>query len=645
MFRPLLITVSVCAGLLSSIASAESGSLRPSDVTPWTDAFIEDALNKTKVPGAVVIIVDHGQVVYAKGFGVTEVGRGRPINPAETLFRIGSISKVFTALIATKLIEDGAIDPRADVNEYLQQIEIPRTFGAPVTVEHLLHHEAGFASDLRGMERPTAQEAALPPDEMQRLLARRLRPPGLFPAYDNNGWGVLGLALADSRQQRYSDLVDALVLTPFGMNRSSVGVPDEFRSETAVEHLVAPDGTVRPLGVSLLVSSEQGAGDVSATGLDMAKFMTVLLQRGRMDDVQLISPEAYAAMTDFDARRLHPALPGYGRALYESRLSGRMAMRHDGGMRGAASTMVLYPDANVGVFIAINARPENPFDGQTLSALAKGIKQYLLDPPSKVQLQDFLKFLEFHEQFAERFIPLRKAAVRPSSEPLWPQSLLGQLEGRYIPTASEYEGFAANLQVELIEGRSVKLGPPGKLLIGGRPHSQVQPGLFQDDETGDQLAFARSQHGTFLGGDWLFRQRLAPWWRNPIITVAPLLLLPLLLLSGLIYRRSNVWRGVGLSASALGVVYLFGWLLEGEFATSMFVAGTTLPILAWRLAFALAVVGLAIWPLAMLYVGIRTPFSLQPKALATGAHLLLLGIACSALVALSVYWNLLNPVR
>jgi CubicO group peptidase (beta-lactamase class C family) len=645
----LLAPVALCLSVTQASLPTPKATLaaaQPADMAQWTDAYFTEALRKTRVPGAVVIIVDHGKIVFAKGYGVTAATDGKQVNIDTTLFRIGSISKVFTALSASQMIDEGAIDPRADVNRYLKRIQVPSTFGQPVTVGQLLLHEGGFGTDLRGVDAPTDAKAQVSPREMQRLLVPRVRPPGLYPAYDNNGWGVLGLTLADASGQSYRDLTARRLFSPLGMTHSVVGVPDDRRSDAAHDHHVRPDGTVNEIDWSLLKPIEQGAGDISSTGSDMGRFMIAMLQKGRLDGKTVISPSVYAAVTDFDAHRLHPALPGYGRALYEDRPAGRFAIRHDGGMSGSAASMELYPDAQVGVFFAINARPENPFDGETLSGLVKGVWVFLRGGKSAVSLEDFLKFLKFHEAFAARYIPAPTSAPTAQSGPLWTADQLRALQGTYVGTSSDYASFIGKLQVGLIEGRPVMLSPDGKLKIGGEPYTQVAPGLFSNDKTGVRLAFVHDKGETFLGEGWLWRQHLRPAWKSPLFLVAPLVLFPILLLSGLAYlKRSSARRRLGLAATGLGIAYLGGWVLEAQYAIGLFVAGWTPVIVLWRLIFTLVVGGLALWPAWMAMNWRHSPPSLTVKGVAVAIHLLLIAAVCWSLVALAGVWGLVNPFR
>jgi CubicO group peptidase (beta-lactamase class C family) len=629
----------------TALAAPKPGSLDPVAVQKWADAYFDQALARSHAPGAVLVVVDHGHVVYLKGYGVTTPSGGHPIDPNTTLFRLGSITKVLTAITATQLIEAGRIDPASDVNSYLKRIRVPSTFGAPVTVNELLAHEGGFGADLRGVDAPTNAKANIPPSEMQRLLVPRVRPPGRYIAYDNNGWGVLGLTLADATGEPYADLVREHVFAPLGMDHSTIGVPDADMSRVIGEHYVMPDGRVKQIDHSLLKPMEQGAGDASATGADMARLMIALLQGGELDGKRVLSPAGYAALTNFDAHRLHPMLPGYGRALYEDRPAGYHAIRHDGGMAGSASSMELYPDQQIGVFFAVNARPYNPFDGETLSGLVRGVRMFLFDPKPKVSMEDYQPFLKIHQAFAGQFLPpAPPEVVDTRGVKTLSDADLAALAGTYVPTSSGFSSFVGRLQVAAIEGLHVAPAGPGAINVSGRIFRQVHPGLFENAESGDRMAFHVDAFGAFIGPAALWIDRRVGKYESPVFTVLPLLFLPILLLFAGLYGFSKrpAYRQFGFAAAGLGVVYFACIVLEGQFATAVLINNQPWLSFIWRAVLQFDIVGLALWPFGLAWAWMREPPSLRVRGVAAAIHLGLIGVGCWLLVALASYWKLIG---
>ncbi|HWE99309.1 MAG TPA: serine hydrolase domain-containing protein [Caulobacteraceae bacterium] len=619
--------------------------LDPSAVQRWADSFFQANMAASHVPGAVIVVVDHGHIVLLKGYGVTTPVGGHPIDPNITLFRLGSITKVLTAITATQLIEEGRIDPARDVNRYLKRIQVPRTYPQPVTVADLLAHEGGFGADLRGVDAATNAGANISPARMQALLVPRVRPPGRYIAYDNNGWGVLGLALADATGTGYADLVHNRVFAPLGMSHATIGIPDSDDSVVIGEHHVRPDGGVVRIDHSRLRPMEQGAGDASATGADMARLMIALLQGGEIDGKRVLSPAEYRALTDFDAHRIHPMLPGYARALYEDRPLGHFAIRHDGGMAGSAASMELYPREQIGVFFAVNARPYNPFDGETLTGLVTGVRMFLFDPKPTVGMAQFLPFLKAHESFAAIFLPPAPPEITNTQglTPMTDADIAG-FAGKYVPTSSEFASFVGRLQVGLIEGVQVRPAGHGAVDIGGQVYRQVHPGLFEDPKTGNRTAFHRDAYGVFMGPAALWISRRVEPYEKPPLTIAPLVVFPVLLLLAGFYGFSSrpLYRRLGLGAAALGLLYFGCLVLEAQYANQALVRGEEWSTVLWRFTLQLVLLGLIVWPVTLVAGWLKNPPQMGVGSLAAAAHLGVVGLASIALVVLAAYWKLLG---
>jgi CubicO group peptidase (beta-lactamase class C family) len=625
--------------------TSPAASLTSAGVQRWADSFFQSNMAASRVPGAVIVVVDHGHIVLAKGYGVTTPVGGRPIDPKTTLFRLGSITKVLTAIVATQLIDEGRLDPASDVNRYLKRIRVPNTYPQPVTIADLLAHEGGFGSDLRGVDAATNAGANIPPARMQELLVPRVRPPGRYIAYDNNGWGVLGLALADASGTSYADLVRTRVFEPLGMTHATIGIPDSDESVVIGEHYVRPNGGVVRIDHSRLRPMEQGAGDASATGADMARLMITLLQGGQLDGKRVLSPGGYQALTDFDAHRIHPMLPGYARALYEDRPLGHFAIRHDGGMAGSAASMELYPREQIGVFFAVNARPYNPFDGETLSGLVTGVRMFLFDPKPKVSMAEFVPFLKAHESFARQFLPPAPPEfVDSRGVATLTDADIAKLAGKYVPTSSRFASFVGNLQVGLIEGVEVRPAGRGDVKIGGQVYNQIYPGLFQDPLTKNRTAFHRDAYGVFMGPAALWIARRVEPYATPLLTIAPLVVVPALLLFAGFYAfsRRRLYRQLGVGAAALGALYFGCLVLEAQYANQVLVRGEEWLAVLWRLVLQLVLAGLVSWPLALTAGWLKAPPKRGVGGLAAAAHLSLLGLAAIGLVVLAAYWKLLG---
>ncbi|HEU0014696.1 MAG TPA: serine hydrolase domain-containing protein, partial [Longimicrobium sp.] len=164
----------------------------PAELARMMDSIVPAAMAERQIPGAVVVVVQHGRVLLSRGYGLADVERGRRVSPDSTVFQIGSISKVFTATAVVQLADRGRLRLDRDVNAYLRRLRVPDAFGAPVTAWHLLTHGAGF-DELPGRLLRSDTAAVLP---LARFLDGRLvrvRAPGALPSYSSYGAALAGL--------------------------------------------------------------------------------------------------------------------------------------------------------------------------------------------------------------------------------------------------------------------------------------------------------------------------------------------------------------------------------------------------------------------------------------------------------------------
>ncbi|HEU5399818.1 MAG TPA: serine hydrolase domain-containing protein, partial [Terriglobales bacterium] len=168
-----------------SAQAAEHHEMTEADVQAFLDGLIPMQLAREDIAGATVVVVKDGKVLFEKGYGYADVKKKTPVT-FDTVFRPGSISKLFTWTAVMQLVERGKLDLDKDVNEYLD-FKIPHTFGKPVTLLNLMTHTPGFEETLKDLEVET-------PDRLPTLAAflkthepNQIFAPGTIPAYSNYG--------------------------------------------------------------------------------------------------------------------------------------------------------------------------------------------------------------------------------------------------------------------------------------------------------------------------------------------------------------------------------------------------------------------------------------------------------------------------
>lgn len=308
------------------------------------------------VAGAAVAVVHGGRLIYAEGFGDREVYFEEPVEPARTIFRIGSITKALTAVAVLQLVDRGLVDLDADVNRYLDEFRVPDDFESPVRVRDLLTHTGGF--DQIGLDRHAeSPEEVTPLGEWIGANLVRIRPPGRISAYDTYGMTLAGHLVEKVSGLEYAEYLRSHVFMPLAMHRSGIDVPPALEEDVAVGYGFAGEWEALPWEHMNTVP----ASSVNSTVVDMANVMIILLGGGRFGGRQVLSARASREMLSRQHTN-HPEQPGYGYALFENDWNGITTFSHAGSMTGYAAMLYLVPEYDIGIFIACNQESSSVID-------------------------------------------------------------------------------------------------------------------------------------------------------------------------------------------------------------------------------------------------------------------------------------------
>ncbi|WP_198671504.1 serine hydrolase [Desertihabitans aurantiacus] len=374
----LLMTLAGCQGAVPTTppppATVPTAALERADVEAWLDGMLPAALARAGVAGAGVGVVHDGEVLISRGYGWADTGNGGgepvPVDPARTLFRPGSVSKVVTATAVVQLVEQGQLDLDADVRGYLD-FDLPLPRGA-VSLRHLLTHTAGFEERIAGLialdGAPVDLRRAVSTDPPEQVYA-----PGTVPAYSNYGNALAGYVVERVSGVRFEDHLRAAVLEPAGMTSSSFAqpLPPDLAGRVSLGYpdASAPAAPFEHVG-------EPPAGALSATVDDMSAFM--LAQLGRpVTGEPLLGPEALELMHTpaLDAGTLGPLAAGPQMTLgfFDESRNGRHILGHGGDTQFFHSHLQIYPDEGTGIFIALNSNGSGALDTIELrDALMRG---------------------------------------------------------------------------------------------------------------------------------------------------------------------------------------------------------------------------------------------------------------------------------
>jgi CubicO group peptidase (beta-lactamase class C family) len=328
------------------VTPGSPASLSKADVDAWLDGYMPYALATGEIPGAVVVVVKDGQVLTKRGFGTSDRKTHAPVDPDKTLFRPGSISKLFTWTAVMQQVQAGKIDLDRDINDYLD-FRIPPAFGKPVTMRNLMTHTAGFEETLKYLitANPKIVKALGP--TLSRAVPVRIFAPGTVPAYSNYGASLAGYIVQRVSGEKFEDYVQHHIMVPLGMTRSTFQQPLPPALAGALSKAYMP-GEEAPKPFEIIPLSPAGA--LSATGADMAKFMIAHLSNGG----PLLTPETAHQMYA-TANAPVPGLPGMALGFYHEDRNGQVIIAHGGDTNYFHSDLHLYLQSNVGLFLSFNS--------------------------------------------------------------------------------------------------------------------------------------------------------------------------------------------------------------------------------------------------------------------------------------------------
>ena len=410
--------------LLTSAAYAQAPVAPPPDL----DAYVARVMRVFEVPGVSVAVVNNGQVVVAKGYGVRTLGEPAAAD-AKTLFGIASNTKVMTATALGLLVDEGKVRWDAPVVGYLPWFQMWDPYVTrELTIRDLLVHRSGLglgAGDLLWWPPSTYN---------RREIANRLRfirPATSFRsayAYDNVLYLVAGEVIEAVSGQSWEDFVSTRILKKVGMSGSNVRHSDASGGGNIATPHAEVDGKVRPIK-PFDSDNTNPAGGVNANAEDMAKWMNVLVARGALPDgTRLVSEGTWRQMTTGvtpmpigtplpELAALRPNFRAYGLGLNVQDYRGRKVLMHSGGLPGYVSRVMMFPDQQLGIAVLTNQESGAAFD-----AIAYRIADHYLGAPATDWLDAYQK-VSARQQASIADTDRKAAAARnASSRPSLPRS-------------------------------------------------------------------------------------------------------------------------------------------------------------------------------------------------------------------------------
>jgi CubicO group peptidase (beta-lactamase class C family) len=467
-FFPVLLAVASVGAAQAPGSTDAPAAVRgaPGDVAElegFVDGVMAAHLEDHGVAGAVVAVVRDGTLFWSKGYGFADAERRVPVDPATTLFRIGSTTKPFTWIAVLQLRDAGLVDLDADVNEYLD-FRIPATFDDPITLRHLMTHTPGFEDRVFGL---FGSKGGVPRGEWLRdNIPARVRPPGTMPSYSNYGSALAGYVVERVSGMSWEAYLEERILEPLGMTYATGREPVPG---VLAAHMSAGFGHEEGRFVAKPfehVDVMAPAGSISASAEAMARFMAAQLQEADAGVGGILAP---GTLREMQARAVapDPRVNGMTLGLYEKSSHGLRIVGHGGGTQWFFTDMALIPDEGLGVFVSYNSA------GGALLAVDR-----------------------FMRAFLDRYYPVPRVGLE--GPPAGWSDRAGRYEGRYQAlrrshtTFEKLLGFMWQVRVDVVA--------PGEILVqtamlDDERLLEVKPGLFRSEDGFVAAAFRDDDAG------------------------------------------------------------------------------------------------------------------------------------------------------
>jgi len=451
--------------------SQSTASIDQVELAAFVDSFMTARMASDRIPGAGFVFVQNGRVLLIRGYGLANVAQQRRVLPESTIWRVGSISKVFTATAIMQLVDRGAVELDAPIDSYVRRVAIPRTYPDPVTVRQLLNHTAGFDEVRPGTQAQT-RDGLLPLDQFLNDRLVRIRPPGRTTAYSTYGITLAGEMIEEVSGVTFESFIRRNIWEPLGMRRSGIDVPTTLQGDVATGYEISDDSLVAQPWEWYHTAP---ASSINATVADMGRFLIAHLPPAGAAAARVLSD---GALTEMHRQQvtMHSSIPGYALGFNEDYVGDLRVLEHGGNMAGFSALMVMIPSEDVGFFVV------NHFEGS--------------------RLRDDLKWL-----LLERYFPSAKQrrhvpTTLPPVEDVQPE----RFAGRYIPLTSCF----SCQPIRAGSVMTVTAQADGTLQFAGGRWIAVDPFRFVRENGSGYIVFRADSTGAvrelFAGGTWAWQK-------------------------------------------------------------------------------------------------------------------------------------------
>jgi CubicO group peptidase (beta-lactamase class C family)/D-alanyl-D-alanine dipeptidase len=347
------------------IAPASKYAALVDSLKPWIDKEVK----AKQLPALSIALVDDQKIVWSHGFGFADPLH-KTAATADTVYRVGSVSKPFTTLLLMMLVEMGLIDLDAPVQNYLPKFQPKNPYKKAITLRQMVSHRSGLVR-----ESPVGNYF----DDSSPSLAETVRSlnettlvyePETKTSYSNAALATVGYVLERTQKEAFPKLMQAKLLDPLGMKNSSFDPGPKLREKMAQAVMWTYHGREFPAPVWDMGMGP--AGSLYSTANDMGKFLSFLFARGKAGEKQLLKKETLESMWKIQFAKKGDKT-GFGLSFFVSEFEGRRRIGHGGAVYGFATDLSALPDDKLGVVVIASRDVANAVTRHIADVALKGM--------------------------------------------------------------------------------------------------------------------------------------------------------------------------------------------------------------------------------------------------------------------------------
>lgn len=454
------------------------------DLEAFIDGIMRAHMEASHIAGATFSLVRDGGIFFAKGYGFADVENKKPVRADETMFRPGSISKLFTWMAVMQLYEQGKLDLDTDINTYLEKFKIPETYPEPITLKHLMTHTPGFEEMIDDMAVRDSEDLWTLERYVSTNIPQRIYPPGKLTAYSNYGTTLAGYIVQEVSGIPFEEYVEKFIFQPLGMETSTFRQPLPSHLEEKMSQGYTYKRGVFHQEMFELLNGVAPAGSLSSCATDMAHFMIAHLQLGRFGENRILEEQTACLMQELLFTN-HPRVNGNAYGFWELKTNDLRTIGHGGDTIFFHSLLILIPAKNAGFFVSYNSvgGAGSPREDLTHAIL-------------------------------DRYYPSDMPEPKPVSAD---ESRVQRCAGNYRHTRVVRSNWAKLMS--LMMNLSIKATEEGRLYGAEKQWIEVEPYIFKEIGGENKLVFQADEEGNitrlFIDSVPYFAYVRVPWFEAP----------------------------------------------------------------------------------------------------------------------------------